>query len=263
MMKSKPPTKKQTGLLKYVVLFICCLIILGIYISATMMPESLGGGPSTNSLFARHRRPLTEKVREWLPATHVVHSAAPKPPWEKKFWTPIDVEMGGSDPMVTLCKLDFKGYWESPHSYPMFRDLVELSACRGSNRRRENLSTLMKEIKDNDGKASGAIVPPTGFVFHESRVGSTLVANTLACDEWALVFSESGPMSNAIMMCHGCTRKQHIKVIRDVATLMGRSPFHKHLFFKFQSITVTNMEVVLEVREMCGYIISFLPLHCS
>jgi hypothetical protein len=27
-------------------------------------------------------------------------------------------------------------------------------------------------------------IPPTGFVFHESRVGSTLVANILASNPW-------------------------------------------------------------------------------
>ena len=36
-------------------------------------------------------------------------------------------------------------------------------------------------------------VKPSGFVFHESRVGSTLVANMLAAVPTNIVYSESAP----------------------------------------------------------------------
>ena len=68
------------------------------------------------------------------------------PDWDEEFFTPIDIEIA-PDPMVTLCKLNFRKYWESPHTSPMFKDLVQISSCNGKNRKREYLSKLLKEIK--------------------------------------------------------------------------------------------------------------------
>ena len=95
--------------------------------------------------------------------------------------------------------------------------------------------------------SAGRVVPPSAFVFHESRVGSTLVANNLASSPYSLVFSESAPTANALLHCFACTRQQEVQLFRDIVTLMGRSPIHHHLFFKFQSITSTKMEIALEV----------------
>jgi hypothetical protein len=129
----------------------------------------------------------------------------------------------------------------------MFKDLVGVSKCVGSNRRRERLSVLIQEIKDRPDDLSSRVVRPSGFVFHESRVGSTLVANFLASDPYAMVFSESSPMARVLLHCESCDRQYQLQLFRDITTLMGRSPFHKYLFFKFQSITVTNMQIALEV----------------
>ena len=85
-------------------------------------------------------------------------------------------------------------------------------------------------------------------MFHESRVGSTLVANNLGSDPFSLIFSESTPTANALLHCPVCTRQQSVQLFRDIVTLMGKSPIHKSLFFKFQSIASTKMEIVLEVR---------------
>jgi hypothetical protein len=254
--------------LNYLVLGVFCFIILGVYLTAMMMPafEDINTGPGTNSLFTRHVLPLSQKLNAWLSVKETETDF--QPTWNEEFWTPIDVEVE-QDSMITLCKLNFREYWNTPHLYPMFRDLVELSGCRGDNRRRERMSVLLKEIADKEGTPGGRVLTPTGFVFHESRVGSTLIANTLASDPWALVFSESAPMSNAILLCDHCSRKKHKKLIRDVATLMGHSPFHKHLFFKFQSITSTKMDVVLEVNQYAAtlflslrFIFFFLSTFC-
>jgi hypothetical protein len=110
----------------------------------------------------------------------------------------------------------------------------------------------MKEIKDQQeaGLPGGNVVPPTAFVFHESRVGSTLIANFLASDPYSMVFSESAPMANALLHCQGCDKEKQLKLIKDVVTLMGRSPIHKRLFFKCQSITSTKMELALEAYPL-------------
>ncbi len=245
----KPAKRAQGNVIRYVLLLFSCVAIFGILFSASMVPNNLLNGPSTNSLlYNRPANTLSQRLLEWLPKHHL-ESAEMKPnfpDWDVEFWTPIDVEVS-SDSMVILCKLNFRKYWENPHSYPMFKDLEGLSHCMGKNRKRERISTLIKEMEDSKGTDSAAVVKPTGFVFHESRVGSTLIANFLASDPWSLVFSESTPMANAILHCQSCSKMQQIQLLRDVATLMGRSPVHKRLFFKFQSITATKMEIVLEV----------------
>lgn len=229
-----------------------CLVVTGVFFCATMVPNELANGPSTNSILSDPHsysaRSLSQKIMGWLPKHHYAAlqgGDAGKPDYSQEFWSPTDVDVS-HDPIITLCKLNFKAYSANPHLYPMFKDLEANSGCAGSNRRREKLSVLMKEIKDQAGTAGGNIIEPTGFVFHESRVGSTLVANTLASDPFSMVFSESAPAANALLHCDTCSRERNVQLFRDVVTLMGRSPIHKRLFFKFQSITSTKMDIALE-----------------
>ena len=255
---------KTSSMATFIWMIVICvaLIITGIFFCATMIPNEISGGPSTNSMIngrgsaSSSGAPLTlkQKILGWLP-NHISKLQArlegeeieePKPDWSQEFWSPTDVDVS-NDPTITLCKLNFKQYSESPHLYPMFRDLEGNSNCFGNNRRREKLSVLMKEIADQTGTPGGRVIPPTGFVFHESRVGSTLVANTLASDPFSIVFSESAPAANALLHCESCSRERNIQIFRDVVTLMGRTPIHNRLFFKFQSITSTKMEIALEV----------------
>ena len=160
-------------------------------------------------------------------------------------WTPISISgLTGSDPTVELCKLDFKEYAKNPHLYAMFKDLVAKSQCSGSNSRYARLSELKDEMRN---KPTGwTYLQPTGFVFHESRVGSTLVANMLASDPLSMVFSESAPPS-AILLARGLSRERKIELFRDVLTLMGLTTMHQRMFFKFQSITNTVNDIALEV----------------
>ena len=228
------------------------LITIGILYSVTMAPYAGTGGPSRNSALAEQPKSLSQKILEWLPHGLASHQSADDidifPDWKQEFWSPTNVEIS-NDPMITLCRLNFKQYSETPHLYPMFRDLENMSKCRGSNKKRERLSVLMKEIHDNEGKPEGKIVPPTAFVFHESRVGSTLVANALASNPFAMVYSESPPVASALLHCKTCSMQRNIEIFRDVVTLMGRSPIHQHIFFKFQSITSTKMHIALQVSK--------------
>lgn len=128
------------------------------------------------------------------------------------FWTPIDVNFAhfgsrSTDPTIVLCQLDFRTYSASPHASPMFRDLVRRSNCGGARLRSAKLSELKSDpiLQDYVNKVhiiaitncvcctllvviveylliyscQGYAIKPSGFVFHESRVGSTLVANAL------------------------------------------------------------------------------------
>lgn len=150
-------------------------------------------------------------------------------------WTPISI----SGSMLKLCQLDFKRYSEQPYNYPMFKDLLELSECSFPDKTKSiNIDNILSDIRANAGTPSGRVVYPTGFIFHESRVGSTLIANMLASDQNNMVFSESSIGASLFHL--------DIEAFRNVMTILGRSPTHQRMFFKFQSKYSANMKKALE-----------------
>ena len=171
-------------------------------------------------------------------------------------FTPISIGTG-LNPHVTLCRLRWDLYWKTPSKYASFKNLVSVSLCHKQidefgHRivKSGQLSVLLNEL-DEDVKANTSrCLQPNGFIFHESRVGSTLVSNLLGSDRHTMVFSESSPPSMALMRCRGCSREANIKLFRDVIRLMGRtytgSNSQTRLFFKFQSVTTTRMDLALE-----------------
>ena len=170
-----------------------------------------------------------------------------------------------------FCKLDWNLHKHNPPKYPMFRFLVDESGCND----RENIvtveiSTLMGKVKEYDeriqqqadeGNNSSDIdgyvhvMPPAGFVFHESRVGSTLVANSLAAmnPEAHRVFSESNPINQALQAPEG---EAAANLFRDVVYLMGRtnSPKEKHMFFKVSSAGTKRMKVMRDALPSAPWI---------
>ena len=157
------------------------------------------------------------------------------------FWVPTDltnVEHG--DPRLTLCQLDFDGYWRNPTKTPMFRDLMAVSSCRGGRS-----GSLNKLYEDASKSKTKPFLKPSGFVFHESRVGSTLIANMLGSVPTNLVYSESAPPPAILNHCRDCSLDRKVDLLQKLIALMGNSPFHQRLYFKFQSITVPQMAPLL------------------
>jgi hypothetical protein len=151
--------------------------------------------------------------------TTVAANASPK------FWTPVSIDANGRDPYIGLCQLDWDTYHAAPYKYPMFKDLMVLSKCSGANYKSERMSVLWKEYEENAGGLKHNV--PTAFVFHESRVGSTLVANTFGSDSRSLVFSESPPPVAALLRCTQCTSGQGKDRFRKLLLLMGVSTVHE------------------------------------
>ena len=148
-----------------------------------------------------------------------------------------------------MCKLNFKEYFEGgPNKLPMFKDLLAASQCRGYNSKSMRLSEIKAEMKNEEsqGRPKSTMLTPSGFVFHESRVGSTLVANLLGSDPFNMVFCESSPPATVLLHCSGCSHEAQVSRFRDTVLAMGRSPVHKRAFFKFQSATSTQMKIALE-----------------
>jgi hypothetical protein len=71
------------------------------------------------------------------------------------------------------------------------------------------------------------------------------VANLLGSDPFNMVFSESQPPASVLL--HGdWSHDDQVTCFRDTLLAMGRSPVHKRVFFKFQSITTQKMKIALE-----------------
>ena len=103
--------------------------------------------------------------------------------YNNSFWTPIEIDTDRKDPLITFCRLNFQTYGKQPHVTPMFKDLLAMSQCSGKGKLIQKTLSSVKDVKYSSLYESSEIVPqnidPTGFVFHESRVGSTLVGMQL------------------------------------------------------------------------------------
>jgi hypothetical protein len=67
--------------------------------------------------------------------------------------------------------------------------------------------------------------PPSGFIFHTSRCGSTLIAQMLAALPRALVISEAAPIDDVIQAGReipGLTPIEHAGWLREIVTALGQ-----------------------------------------
>jgi len=108
----------------------------------------------------------------------------------------------------------------------MFKDLQQQSSGCRKKSVSVDLGTAVMEARKYDEKHSGSKIKslaPKGFVFHESRCGSTLVANSLASFQPDLnrVYSESGPPITAAKMFDPEYEQESIQLLQDVIYLMG------------------------------------------
>ncbi|CAB9496093.1 HSPB (Heat shock 27kDa) associated protein 1 [Seminavis robusta] len=178
-----------------------------------------------------------------------------------------------------FCKLNFAAHKNNPSGVPMFRDLVGKSPLCDSDydseaeddvleegeedvprgRVRVNLKQLAEMSRKADERE---MFPEThnlklaGVAFHESRCGSTLVANSLIAMNPVKhrVYSESAPPLAALSLCSRalegddegpCTVEQGAMLLRDVMYFMGRSqdPKEERFFFKIQSAGTRMLEI--------------------
>ena len=160
-----------------------------------------------------------------------------------------------------FCKLNFQVHKDDPSAVPMFRDIVAHSPnCENTKVKAplKDIATLAREMDaqtqqqqaENTGDVAKAL-NITGVVFHESRCGSTLVANMLIGmdPQHHRVYSESPPPVTALRICGDdmdrCTIDQAAAVVRDTLYLMSRTndPQEQRAFFKIQSVGSRHIHV--------------------
>ena len=176
-----------------------------------------------------------------------------------------------------FCPLDWNLQQKNPSTVPMFRDLIRQSPHCHHNTIHLDLYTIVQATRQHDqnhnqnhdttAKKSEQIHPlaVSGFVFHETRCGSTLVANILAASTHHRVYSEAGPPLTALQQCHGnnknnkCNQPAHDALLKDVFFMMTRSNLQQehHVFFKFQSIAVHHMSLLTRLFPTTPWIFVF------
>ncbi|KAA0151220.1 hypothetical protein FNF29_04695 [Cafeteria roenbergensis] len=163
---------------------------------------------------------------------------------------------------VGLCILDQELRNKDPSGVPMFRFLVQKSGCNGNAKpgtigysktvRLGELRAYLERTELDWARRFGnadtksAVWRPAGFVFHEARVGSTLVSNMLQSLPNSTSYSESSPPMDFISRGLNLPREDRIQAFRVVVRAMGRVPYLNYLFFKFQSGAVAHMDFVVD-----------------
>lgn len=151
-----------------------------------------------------------------------------------------------------FCQLDWDKHKSDPAGVPMFKDLIHASPKCQRTTFDYDLWQSVQEAKayDANNETNTHAMSPKGLVFHESRCGSTLVANSLAAfdPDTTRVYSESGPPIDAAKAYSSAYQTQSVQLMQDVLYMMGRTsnPLEENLFFKIQSIGVKSMKFFRE-----------------
>lgn len=156
-------------------------------------------------------------------------------------WIPIRVYWQDERLLVDWCRLDGEGFHE-----PFFDDTVRRLLQRPFNllfRRQTSIEAL------SEFRAARPGLTPTGFIFHTSRCGSTLMAQMLAALPENVVISEADPIDSVLRARYqdsALTGEQRAEWLRGVVSALGqrRRPEHSHLFIKFDSWSLLELPTI-------------------
>lgn len=166
-------------------------------------------------------------------------------------WTPVRVWWDGTDPVVDWCNttgIDFTD--------PFFDDTVRRcfqDPFRLLFRRETSMDDLVRLMADRPG------LTPSGFIFHLSRCGSTLVTQMLAAAPSTLVASEPGPLGTVLdgpppsgpgldgpISRPGIPDEQRVAWLRAMVHALGetRRPGQRHFVIKFDAWAVLHLPLI-------------------
>jgi len=109
------------------------------------------------------------------------------------------------------------------------------------------LRTPMAALAESQQRHTG--LPPTGFIFHMSRCGSTLVSQMLAALPRNIVVSEAAPIDavlRAKQTCPGLAEEEQLRWLQWMIGALGqpRRGDERHLFIKFDSWHVLDLALI-------------------
>ena len=157
-------------------------------------------------------------------------------------WLPIRFYWQQSRPMVDWCHLG-----ERRLTDPFLEQTIEECLHHPFNqlfRHQTGVEVLAEMHEAQPG------LYPTGFIFHMSRCGSTLISQMLAALSANIVISEAGSIDSVLranFVQPGVTDEQQVNWLRWTISAMAqrRREEERHLFIKFDSWHTLSMSLIL------------------
>ena len=161
-------------------------------------------------------------------------------------WLPVDAVVVDGRPGLLWMNMDGVDLAE-----PFFQQTVDRlrSGQPAREERFTEFDTLIQLEKTFDS------IPPTGFIFHSSRCGSTLVANACRAIEGSIVLSEPPAVDKLVARFITDVDQQRTKELlysvflrATVAALaQRRTGRERHLFIKFACCSVSQIERIRRI----------------
>ena len=156
-------------------------------------------------------------------------------------WAPIRVFWQGNRPYVDWCYMDTDRF-----VHPFFDITIQ-------RRLQDPFSLLFQYQSPADELAELNIVQPglrpSGFIFHMSRCGSTLISQMLAALPQNIVISEASPIDSLLranFVDPSISDERRIGWLRGIIGALGRKRFsdEAHYFIKFDSWHTLYLELI-------------------
>ena len=164
--------------------------------------DAVGGAPQPDPLGLARWTPTPPNATAWPPAP----------------WLPVGVVAFGNTLVV-----DWAYFGTGPLGEPFFEDEIRRAISRPFNRLFRYRMTLADFLADAPHHRDA--LGPSGFIFHMSRCGSTLVARMLAALPQSIVVSEAAPIDTIVQLGRGAlpmTAEQHAQALAAMVAAYGR-----------------------------------------
>lgn len=151
-------------------------------------------------------------------------------------WVPLRIFSRGGQDLVDWAYLGDERFTD-----PFFEQTIAHCIRHPANvlfRHQTPFDTLRRLYDEHRG------IAPTGFIFHMSRCGSTLVAQMLAAIERNVVISEARPIDQVLRA--GVDEGRHIDWLRWVVNAFAqrRRATEEHFFVKFDAWHVLHLALI-------------------
>jgi gluconate kinase len=155
-------------------------------------------------------------------------------------WTPSRIYWRGKKPFV-----DWSYIGKTRFTQPFFDHTIEETFRKPFNIlfRHQTPLEFLGELYEQEKRLA-----PTGFIFHMSRCGSTLVSQMLAAVEKNIVISEPPPIDSVIrahIVNTSVTDEQRIEWLRWIVGALGQPRNgEKYYFIKFDSWSAFDLDLI-------------------
>lgn len=149
--------------------------------------------------------------------------------WPPKHWLPVNVAATGGRLFV-----DWAHFGATPLTAPFFEDSIRRALGRPLNRM-VRYRTAVGDVVDDAPRHH--CLRPSGFIFHMSRCGSTLVSQMLAALPRNVVISEAAAIDAAVQLSRGGRDAASGQVLHAMVAAFGRKRGggERHYFIKLDS----------------------------